>query len=186
MRDMLQLPPKLGKKTRAGGARKKELARERKNHTRRKVYVLNKHIFPALANLTVLLENMQRNSYIREIFEDDIIGLFLGESVKIDNKAPIFQRFLIASVCKKQIGEPDSAAEEPPNTSKPSFRFILSMLMQRIVYQMIQEEGPHKYGLDNFLKDVLYNDIKRPLAWTQVFAQHANRDFDEKKRPALF
>ncbi|MGE5662092.1 MAG: hypothetical protein ACM3X1_07585 [Ignavibacteriales bacterium] len=141
-----------------------------------------------MANLTVLLENMQKNSYIREIFEDDIIGLFLGESVKIDNKAPTFQRFLIASVCKKQIGEPDSAAEEPPNTSKPkpSFRFILSMLMQRIVYQMIQEEGPHKYGLDDFLKEVLYSDIKRPLAWTQVFAQHANRDFDEKKRPALF
>jgi hypothetical protein len=186
MRDMLQLSNKLGKKKRAGGVTNKELARERKNHNRRKVYVLNKHIFPAMANLTVLLENTQKESYIRDIFEDDIMALFLGESVKGDNKAPIFQRFLVASVCKKQIGEPNSAAEESPNTSKLSFRFILSMLMQWVVYQMIREEGPHKYGLDNFLNDVLYDDLKRPLAWTQVFAQHANKHFDEKRRPALF
>jgi hypothetical protein len=93
-------------------------------------------------------------------------------------------------VCKRQIGEPDSHEEgyedTSSNISKPSFRFILSRLMQWVVYQMIREEGPHKYGLDNFLKDVLYDDIKRPLAWTQVFAQHANKDFDEKRRPALF
>jgi hypothetical protein len=196
MRNMLQLSNKLNKEKRAGGGKgsakikanitSKELVRERKNHNRRKVYVLNNHIFPAMANLTVLLEHMQKNSYIREIFEDDIKGLFLGESTKIENKAPIFQRFLVASVCKKQVGEPNSAAEESPNTSKPSFRFILCMLMQWVVYQMIQEEGPHKYGLDNFLKDVLYDDMKRPLAWTQVFAQRASKDFDEKRRPALF
>ena len=144
MRDMLQLSNRLDRKKRAGGVTNKELARERKNHNRRKVYVLNNHIFPAMANLTVLLEHMQKNSYIREIFEDDIKGLFLGESSEIENKAPIFQRFLVASVCKKQIGEPNSAAKGSPNPSKPSFRFILCMLMQWVVYQMIVEEGPDK------------------------------------------
>jgi hypothetical protein len=48
--------------------------------------------------------------------------LFLGTSIKEDNKAPIFQRFLIASICKKQIGEPTSNKEELEDTSSmPSF-----------------------------------------------------------------
>ncbi len=132
MSDMLQLSNKIEKKRNAGKGqslqsrqRIRNLPESARNHTRRKVYVLNMHIFPAMANLTVILNTQKTLTFVK--YSKTISALF---AVDRDGKqAPIFQRFLVASVCNKQIGEPMSAEEELPAISKPSFRFILCRLM---------------------------------------------------------
>jgi hypothetical protein len=158
-----------------------ELQHEKDNIDKAKVDVLNIHIFPAMANLTVLLEKMREHPYIREVFEDDIKVLFLTESCKEPGN-PIFFRFLRACLHKHT---PD---ETRPADEKPDFRYVLCMFMQIAVYKMVEEGGPHEFDLAAFLKDILFDDMKRSLGWTKVFAQQPLRELnsDRKNRPELF
>ena len=93
---------------------KKALTKDHELLNRQKVDVLNRHVFQAMANLTYLLEIMQREPYIRERFDDDIKKLFLTKSSFIEPKneegdrpppghtpfmadKPIFERFMGAA-----------------------------------------------------------------------------------------
>jgi hypothetical protein len=155
---------------------KKTLDKLENRVTRRKVDVINKHIFRSMANLTVLIEKMQQDLYIRERFEDDLKALFLGESAEIENKEPIFLRFLKACVC-----------ESPQGVLSLDFRLILCHYMQWAVYDMITHTKKFKNKDSSFpLENVLFDDIKRSLAWTNFLSADRIPEFDKDTRPPLF
>jgi hypothetical protein len=197
--EFLRYPSKLEAlqdKIRAGGMTQEQvdkewddLKHEKDNLDRIKVDVLNRHIFPAMANLTVLLEKMHDNPHIREIFKDDLKSLFFAQSVNNEDKTYIFYRFLHACVAKPKTSEQQTKDTKTVPTSTASDpRFILGELMQRAVYAMIEGIEPHEFKDLIFLRDMLLNDIRRSIQWTQLFAGqwHGHLKFRGKRRPALF
>jgi hypothetical protein len=205
LKAMLQLEvetKKLNKKRNAGGATrvtKKEFDREkrildkqRRNLNRMKVEVLNKHIFPGMANLTVLLEHMLESPYIHGIFQEDLKALFFAEYTVNDEvkppvrKPPVFARFANAS-CKLVMDKQDEHGKMT-KIFFPDFRLILCDIMQESVYRAILNIAPFKYGDLDFLQKTLYADMDRLHAWTTMLAREARRSlkFDKDRRPALF
>jgi len=142
--------------------------------------ILNKYIFPAMANLTVLLEQMREHLYIREIFEDDVKELFLQTS---SNKPgwPIFHRFVEVCVCKRERGKhPDSKDLEG---LAPDFRAMLGEYMQRAVYEMMKEMIPRKSEDAYFLQEIMGSDMARPIVWSKYFAAEARRKLPSHLKP---
>lgn len=161
-----------------------------------KTRVLNSIIFPAMANLTVLLEQMREHPNISKVFEDDIKELFLQAS---GNKPgwTIFHRFVEACVCKwnrsKQPKPEDSAA------LGPDFRAILGEYMQRAVFEMMKEMMSLKFEDAYFREKIIVEDMTRPIVWSKYFAAEAHRNLNqnlllgkdgmlsgEHRRPASF
>ena len=58
--------------------------RKIRNLDRMKVYILNKHIFQAMANLTFFFESIAESPELQEVFEDDIKELLFWRKKKID------------------------------------------------------------------------------------------------------
>lgn len=125
MTDTLRLGKKmekLGTKISAGGRhslndasdadieRYKKLRVEKRNLDKRKVDVLDKHIFPSMANLTVFLEYIAESyrigcgGYINKIFEENLEALFFAKSSvdKSKSGAYVFRRFIDA-ICTFDI-----------------------------------------------------------------------------------
>lgn len=194
IKEMLRFENKARTRRNAGGgnrAKDMELDRERKSLNRRKVEVLNKHIFPAMANLTVLLEHMLKSPYIHGVFQDDLKSLFFTQYTDEKKnpptfKPPVFVRFTQAS-CKLVMDKPT----EDGKMSKllfPDFRLILCDMMLESVYRAILEIAPFKYGDLDFLQKTLYADMDRAHSWTTMLAKEPLKSlkFDKDRRPALF
>jgi hypothetical protein len=194
----------LSKRINAGGMTKKQskeaeatktkLEAEKNNIDTEKVRVLNVIIFPAMANLTVLLEQMREYPYIQDIFEDDVKELFMQASSKKPGRR-IFHRFVEACVCKWERGkQPEGSA-----ALGPDFRTILGEYMQRAVFEMMKEMMSVKFEDMYFREQIIVDDMTRPIVWSKYFAAEANRKLDsnlkmdkdgmtrgEHSRPALF
>jgi hypothetical protein len=147
----------------------------------KKVTVLNRYVFQSMANLTFLLEQMQKEPYIRKRFEDDIKVLFFKESSKRPGD-PILFRFLRACVMKYERGKAHSTAETP------DFRYILAEYMQRSVMMLMQEIGPHQSDLDALVLNKINEEVGNAFAWVKVFAQQPRRelDADMENRPEIY
>jgi hypothetical protein len=143
-----------------------------------------------MANLTVLLEKMQQYPSIREIFEGDIKALFFAQSINNEDKTYIFYRFLHACVAKPkmQTSQKTKDAKTVPTSTTPDPRFVLGEFMQRAVYAMIEGIEPHEFKDLIFLRDMLLNDIRRSIQWTQLFAGQwrGHLKFRGERRPARF
>jgi hypothetical protein len=166
---------------------KKERDNLRKRKTklnRDKVHVLNKHIFPGMANLTVLLESMIGNIYIAKIFREDVQALFFAKSTVNKNmkNAYVFWRFANA-VCSFDINKWDSKTQKPFNR----FKLILCDIMQERVNDSIFRTGLFIFD-DEMYGKILGPDMQRARAWTRMLARESYEDlkFDRDRRPALF
>jgi hypothetical protein len=154
---------------------KENLKNEKENTDAARGRFLNKYIFPAMANLTVLLEQMRENPYIREVFEDDIKDLFLQASA-IRPGQTIFHRFVEACVCKRERGMQSEA--EDMAALAPDFRAILGEYMQRAVFEMMKEMMSIKFEDMYFREQIIVDDMTRPIVWSKYFAAEANRNLD--------
>jgi hypothetical protein len=155
---------------------KRDLDRSENRLNKRKVDVINKHIFRSMANLTFLVEKMQANPYIRERFEDDLKALLSAESTVVENKEHIFLRFLKACAC-----------ESPQGALTEDFRLILCHYLQWAVYDMITHTSKFKNRDSPIpLESILFADIKRSLAWINFLSPDRIPKFDKETRPALF
>jgi len=162
---------------------------------KRKVDVLNKHIFPAMANLTVLVEAMQEESYIRGKFENDVRQLFLTKSSKRgkDNKS-IFERFIAAS-CTLTVSE-DHRTKEKEKILAPDWRLLLLDIMQRTIYRKMDVIAKLKFDSPDS-RDELLAEMKTATRRTGEFAHKAKmkemtdgarrkKHSKSVRRPALF
>jgi hypothetical protein len=163
----------------------KELKRERVKLNRRKVEILNKHIFPNMANLTVFLEAMTNNDFIRYIFREDLQALFFAKSTTNKNMKNkyVFRRFINA-ICSFEANIVDH------ETRKPSERFklILCDIMQESINEQMKTIAPFIFNDIVFPQETLGPDMIRARAWTRMLAREAYEDlkFNKERRPALF
>lgn len=184
--------------TKAAEDTKEDMQQEKDSIDVAKVRILNKQIFPAMANLTVLVEKMREHPYIRGVFEDDVKELFLQGS---PNKPgwTIFHRFVEACLCKRERGEQSQADDKDSAALAPDFRAMLGEYMQRAVFEMMKEMMPLKFEDSYFREKIIIDDMTRPIVWSKYFAAEARMNLDpnlrldkegmpqgEHRRPALF
>lgn len=164
---------------------KRRLKAEKTKLNRRKVHLLNKHMFPAMANLTVLLESMVDNDYLAKVFREDIQALFFAKSTTNKNmrNAYIFWRFANA-ICSFNINKVDGETEKPVDR----FKLILCDIMQESICDEMKRIGPFIFNDNLFARETLYPDMERLRAWTRMLAREVYDDlkFDKDSRPALF
>jgi hypothetical protein len=183
-----------------------KLKAERRKLDRRKVDILNRYIFPSMANLTIFLEYIAQSyrkgggGYINRIFEEDLEALFLVKSI-VDKKREgysIFRR-LIDAICTFDVNisyiDPKKIkkfedVEIKDIKTKPigNFRLILYDIMQESINNHMTAIAPYIFNDGLFINETLGPDIARARAWTRMIAREAYMDlkFDKERRPALF
>jgi hypothetical protein len=199
MTDALQLSKEteeLGKKISAAGGMKEATGTDIDRHSKlvarkrtldkRKVDLLNNHIFPSMANLIVLLEGVMGNAYLAKVFREDLQALFFAKSTTNKNmrNAYVFWRFANA-VCSFNMNKTDL------ETGKPfeRFRLILCDIMQESINDLILTQRHFIFNDEGlFVDKTLSPDMERARAWTRMLCREAYGDlkFDKDRRPALF
>ena len=149
---------------------------ERRNLDRDKLYILNKQIFPAMANITVFLEYMTRNEELQEVFDDELEELFLGVSESNPTtKIPVFRRFIEAAINYNFL--------KKENTN--NFRLVLVNIMQMLIFQHMGHIALIK--MDSMISNTIVSpDLGRAYAWTNSFAANVKLKDSETKRKVLF
>lgn len=160
IRRWLQYREDVGEMTQEQKDKKKtSLKNRRESLYKSKVIVLNKHIFPAMANLTRLVEAMHEESIISEKFEDDLKALFLTKSEVSKNNKSIFERFIAASCTLTSAKEYKTGKM----ILSPDFRLVLLDIMQRVIYRKMEVIGPLKFKASQSWKKTLKLDMERAL-----------------------
>lgn len=157
----------------------KKVKHDRLLLNRRKVDVLNIHVFQSMANLTYLLEMMRQEPIIRDRFDEDIRDLFLTSSSLNDssfmkNKC-IFERFIGAS-CRIMVDEKGELV--------PDFRMVLLDIMQRLISKIMVVVGERHFDDPSLWKDAMKPDLQRAVAWVSEVSYKArvNEVRKEKRR----
>jgi hypothetical protein len=160
--------------------------RKIRNLDRMKVYILNKHIFQAMANLTFFFESIAESPELQEVFEDDIKELLFWRKKKIDkvqseNKKPlaidqtqaVFTRLIDAMLIWNERKDPNN------------FRLGLIYILQNIIFQKINNLALTEFG-DTIANNIVQADMGRVWAWTKLYAGRVEKDDEESNRPVLF
>jgi hypothetical protein len=155
----------------------KDSKREKRRLDRRKMDVLNKHIFPSMANLILLVEYMAKNRYVNEMFED-LKALFLSTSSKVEkdkhkNTDWIFQRFIFNATMTTILGKNEDGVED--NIPLQDYRLILCDIMQQAVYRGMLAIGPHRFHHPQSAEKILMTDMERAFVWTQEISNEPRR-----------
>lgn len=149
--------------------------KERRNLDREKVYILNKHIFPAMANLTVFLEYIAGNEKLQKVFDDDLEQLFFGVSDQNPKeKKRVFGRFINAAISWNWKKENDN-----------NFRLALINIMQMLIFNFMISFA--LFEMDPTISNTIVGpDLGRAYAWTKSFAANVKLKDSEIKRKVLF
>jgi hypothetical protein len=137
--------------------------------------ILNKLIFPSMANLTYFLECIAKHPELQVVFENDLKELFgLAHSeTKGENGGVMFDRLISAAL----IWNPEAKDAEKKDTR--NFRLTLLRIIQNNVYYRIQH-----LLLDDFTNDtasIINSDIGRARAWVDLFASRVDNSKDNHK-----
>jgi hypothetical protein len=148
---------------------------------RRKVDVLNRIIFPSMANVTFFLECLSTYPILKDIFEKDILEL-LGlyqKSMKhgksnigmicpmYSNETFVFARFI-------------SSALNNGNFERFDSRFYLLEYMQREVTKIISEMAEDEFG-EQFSSKITIQDMERAYAWVKLYATRVLQQYNESE-----
>jgi hypothetical protein len=156
--------------------------KRKRENDRMKVHILNRHVFQAMANLTIFLEHAARlelelgKAEIPPFFEDDIRELLFGVKYNDFDKHPhVFYRFLSAAL--------SWSVEKDPN----NFRLELIHTLQQIVYAHLSTLS-FKELSDDVTNNVISPDVGRVYVWTKLYASRVKKrnKNDEVHRPVLF
>jgi hypothetical protein len=143
-----------------------------------KVTILDKFIFPSMANLTFFFKSISRYPELKHIFDDDIKDL-LGVR-RIDpqhNKYGFILSQLVRSILlieEEEYSEEASAREDFPlhyqlaKIDKGDFRLRLNQILQDIIKIKIMDID--LAGVSEIEKRFLLDDFNRVLLWTRIIA----------------
>jgi hypothetical protein len=164
---------KLGEKKFAGEDvdkdEQRKLDKTKKLLQRRKVDVLDKHIFPSMANLVLFFKCLEDHPELREIYEEDVKELlgFIGKNAKYEDN--IITRLLV-SILQWNI-----------NMDPNNFRLELISSIQNVMYNKILALTLMDENLGDSITNTIVNpDVGRALIWSRMFsARYKN---SEKKK----
>jgi hypothetical protein len=149
---------------------KLKLNKIKRNLDRRKVDVLDKHIFRSMANLVVFFDNLAEHSELRTMYEEDVKELlgFVGQNAKKyeDN---IITRLL------------QSILSWDTNRDPINFRLELMSSIQNVIYNEIINLTLMDENLGESVTNMIVNpDVGRALIWCRMFSAKYRQS--EKKR----
>ncbi len=156
---------------------KLKLKKIKRNLDRRKVDVLNKHIFRSMANLIILFDNLAEHPELRNIYEEDVKELlgFIGQNAKKyeDN---IVTRLLQSILTWNTNREPIN------------FRLELMSSIQNVIFHKLIDLSLMDENLGESVTNMIVNpDVGRALIWCRMFSakyrQSENKKEDQTRKP---
>ena len=160
---------------------KSKLNKMKKNLDRRKVDVLNNHIFRSMANLIVFFDNLAEHSELREIYEEDVKELlvFKGQDAKYEDN--IITRLL------------QSILKWDSNNDPNNFRLELISSIQNVLFHKIISISlmDNKIG-DSMTNGIVGPDVGRALLWARNlssrygYSSKKDDQTEEPRRPIKF
>ncbi len=152
------------------------------NLTKMKVDILNKYVFPSMANVVVFLEYCN-NPLLRNVFDKDIEELLLGIPKRYYDKRinnytryedeTVIARFLAAILAWK--------SRKYPNT----FTLKLFPIIQRAITSRILAIAKEKLG-DRMLKSVVIKEFAGAAALAEFIGKDIEIKKDMPSRPVIF
>ncbi len=152
-----------------------KLNKNKRKLDRRKVYILDKHIFPSLANLVIFFDYLEKNPELRKLFEGDVKELlgFIGQYAKYEDN--IITR-LLQSILKWDT-----------NSDPNNFRLELISSIQNVLYHKITDLTLTDKNLgDSITSGIVGPDVGRALLFARMFSSryaYSLKKKDQAKEP---
>lgn len=181
---------KLEKESKEAGGKPLSIENEKKKelNSRKRVHVLNRHIFESMANLVTFFEFVSSDYGLLEEFENEnrelLMGMKLSRKTK-DGKyeadylkdSPVFYRLI------------DSILSWDYDKSTHDFRIVLLNLTQWCVYHKVRNISYPVFG-DRITDAIVQPDLLRSSAWTKALSERNDVDkwveMEDHHRPVLF
>jgi hypothetical protein len=197
----LQLEEKRKKLTSAGEELSAQEKKERTTLIRRKVDVLNNHVFQSMANITTFLEYCMGPT-LGEIFEDDIEELLLGtnsdKGLAKSKKQPLLMtEYWNQPVLTRLL---NAIMTWNYTEDKNNFRLKIFSIMQRVIGRYIMaatqqiladDDDPSLSSTQGVLAnekfhEIVNNELARLIVFTELLAKNAEIKNNNPSRPVLF
>jgi len=164
----------------AGAKMSEDLEVRIKNNKRMKVHILDKIIFPSMANLVVFFEYVSNHGNLQKVFDDDIQELILG---KKDSGSIKFRRLLdgILRWIPESNHKDNHSSSYELNFRAELYYIILFITFSRIP-TILKTQIPLKV-----LNKLASEDLGRALAWTEILRTRSpDFDYSEATRKVWF
>jgi hypothetical protein len=140
-------------------------------------YVMNKVIFPSMANILYFLEQVSKHGELQEVFDEDIeelLGLKIPPDKIHKGYLPAIYRLLLATVTWNNEKDPTN------------YRLHVIENMQKICHDRLQNIAYLDGSKGPDMARLIGSDIGRAWTWAQVFASQNKTNYGEANRPILF
>jgi hypothetical protein len=161
-----------------------ESKRRNKEIDRLKVYYLDKHIFPAMANLIFLFEAVALHPELEKLYENEIKDLLGLRHDKSQQYGFTFRKMLHSILL---IGNEESRTKQ--HNKRGDFRLSLNYILQGIVLDKVRMHLPDIFKPKE-AQIAVKDDLHRAWGWTRMLAPniddeeelpHRSFDFETKK-----
>jgi hypothetical protein len=156
------------------GDEKQKLNKTKRNLDRRKVDVLDKHVFRSMANLIVFFDNLAKHPELRYVYEEDLKELlgFIGQNAEKyeDN---IVTR-LLQSILTWDTNR------EPINFRLELIASIQNVLYHKLYYLTLMDKN---LG-DSMTNTIVSPDVGRALTWSRMFSSKYRQSNKKKEDQA--
>lgn len=143
-----------------------------------KVAVLDKYIFPSMANLRFFFKSIAAYPQLREVFEDDIKDL-LG--IRRNNPQPDNYGFIIFNLLHSILLTGEGVCNEKRRHNK-DFRLRLNQLLQETVRAKVDASLTDVFNNESAQRTVA-DDFNRVWGWTRMLAQSIDQSVEDNIPP---
>jgi hypothetical protein len=176
---------KLERKSTIRGEGLSDKDKEKKDlNQRKRVYVLNRHVFESMANLITFFEFITlHNPELWEEFEDEIEELLMGWNKNDKRKAPAFSRLV------------NGATRWEYDKDRFNFRLSLLFQMQKRITLTVPVFAKKDFDKDagpfGISESIVRQDMERAFTWVGLYARNTLKSENQKEweyahRPVLF
>jgi len=176
----------------SGGKPSMEFDKRVNTNTRMKTHILDKIIFPSMANLMCFFFAIAKNYQLRLLFDDDIKEL-LGIKRNEPNSTSyafmfeyLIHTMLIWGLNESQIPDYHIENDKVKDNDKKNFRIRLIHILQSIADTNIQFLNHHYLPYSMYSSDLIRQDIRRALAWTGMLAGNADDEYKLEVDPKKY
>jgi hypothetical protein len=160
-----------------------EKMRKHKRHLdKEKVRVLNKSIFPAMANLLFFFKCISEYPQLERVFKNDIMDLLGIRREDPQNQLPGFIFLdLLRFILKVDTGSTDVLSKEKAYQDK-DYRLHLNHLLQIMVSKKVRKSLGEVFN-NVHAEAVVKDDFIRVWAWTKMLADSVDLEVEDEEIP---
>jgi hypothetical protein len=170
MKEKLQIDQKKSESVKRGEELSEKDERRERNLRTDKTRMLDKIIFPSMANLTYFLDSISKHPNLQSIFEDDLKDLF---GIKRNNPDAQNRGFMFGKLMTG-IMSWDPLAIDPKVKDKRNFRLILLRILQRAIFDLTMQLAIEEFPTGT--AKIISEDIARAVAWIDFYASRVEEE----------